>query len=488
MLLLCFRSLQFSSGAGSVFDDESSNLLDPSSPFLWVAPEEQLDQNVRGGESTQSGISHAKGGRKCTQGPNLYLGKQRIATAFLPDISSSSAFESPELTHTDCLPTMEGDDNVRIPLSIESQRMVSGQFHDIDMHLEQLSSSWKDKLSLNMGMDVDADAHRSLLIRHGDIEEHFDPSCLSVEQIWNQICNRFAIQGRSGSFSLRDVEDGCVVPASAVLTGPGSYTLELMQEPSTLAPAMIKTPPPPTTTTTTTTPTEPMKEANVAGTLRFLQEPPHGAAVWLHSKVTQKGALAGSCAAHVFNPPPRVALGGCAAGQSAAELLSTVRVSLVDACGADSSALHPGKEHISQDPISGDWSISWPEMAVVDISRKTAGFSGNQKISASELQSERGALGWFCFRVELPGLPVLWLTDRFGSRAKIVIKNERNAKLGWTQNTKGPYADHSRCVPSHIGADGQRLCCEGDGLRHLGCSDNRSNPFRCMQIKAEPID
>ena len=185
MLLLCFRSLQFSSGAGSVFD-ESNNLLDPSSPFLWVAPEEQLDQTVRGGESTQSGTSHAKGGRSCTQGSNLYLGKQRIATAFLPDISSS-AFEFPELTRMDCLPTMEGDDNVRIPLSIESQRMVSGQFHDIDMHLEQLSSSWcavvvshpplahasrrpcnfaviagcvyrKDKLSLDMGMDVDADA------------------------------------------------------------------------------------------------------------------------------------------------------------------------------------------------------------------------------------------------------------------------------------------------------------------------------------------
>ena len=60
---------------------------------------------------------------------------------------------------------------------------------------------------------------------------------------------------------------------------------------------------------------------------------------------------------------------------------------------------------------------------------KSIDTDGNGQLSAKELQGNRGATGWFTLKVAVPGCAELWLLDGKGERAKIVIKNERNAAL-----------------------------------------------------------
>ena len=284
-----------------------------------------------------------------------------------------------------------------------------------------------------------------------------------------------------GSFILRDDGTGCVVPLSGASLG-GEYTLEvpsLVTDEATAAGGVPGT----------------------AATLTFLQEPPHSAAVWLHTKLTKKGEIAGSCARHTFSPAPQVAIslpnnGGdgesdCADNRVA--LLEKATVTLVDAAGVEvadkhgKTVMHTGTPIIHTDPGTDECSITWPEMAVLDTSRTVHGMAAKDlKVTAEECGGDRGAVGWFSLKISVPGCNVLWLKNSAtGKRAKIVVKNERNAALGWSEKAVGPYADHSRCMPSHIGADGKRLC------RHGGCAAKSAhgtsgcNRFT-VQIKAEP--
>ena len=231
-----------------------------------------------------------------------------------------------------------------------------------------------------------------------------------------------------GTFLLRD-QSGCVVPISAV-SGGNSYALEVPGSAAQAADAAVGD-----------------------MSLRFVQEMPHGAAVWLHTKLTKKGEVAGSCAKHVFSPAPQVALSGDSADNRAAALAKAT-VTAYDASGAEvEGVVHVGTAQIVEK--DGECFISWPEMGLLDTSRRAVGMPDKQqKLSAKELQGNRGATGWFTLKVAVPGCAELWLLDGKGERAKIVIKNERNAALGWEKNSEGPYGDHSRCVPSHIAPDG----------------------------------
>jgi hypothetical protein len=269
----------------------------------------------------------------------------------------------------------------------------------------------------------------------------------------------------TSSFVLRD-STGCVVPTSEASLG-GQFTLEI---PS----AAAGTPEP------------------SSSTLKFLQEPPHSAAVWLHTKLTKKGEIAGACSRHVFSPAPKVGISsevskGSTSADKREALLSQATVTLVNAAGEEAvdkngqPVMHTGTPVISTDPETNECTITWPEMAVLDTSRTVHGMPAEElKVSAQECGGYRGAVGWFSLRVSVPGCADLWLKNSVtGQRAKIIVKNERNAALGWAEKAEGPYADHSRCVPSHIDKDGNRLCRHGCG-GGMVCGHGRS------QIKTEP--
>ena len=171
-------------------------------------------------------------------------------------------------------------------------------------------------------------------------------------------------------------------------------------------------------------------------------------------------------------------------------LLAQATVTLVNAAGEEAVdkngklVLHTGTPVIHTDSTS-ECSITWPEMGVLDTSRTVHGVPAKQlKVSAKECGGNRGAIGWFSLKVSVPGCNDLWLRNpTTGQRAKIIVKNERNAALSWAEKAEGPYADHSRCVPSHIDEHGHRLCQHGCGSgKKMLCRRSRT------KIKMEAAD
>ena len=341
------------------------------------------------------------------------------------------------------------------------------------------------------GLPVDADAQplspvaaASVSTLDGRCEHITVPPGSTSAEAGRSLATAFGLA--PNSFVLRN-SAGAVVPLSAASLG-GKFTIEV---PSADAGG-----------------SEPS-----ATCLKFLQEPPHSAAVWLHTKLTKKGDIAGSCSRHIFSPPPKVAISGSSSDESAAAaggggggsasadnrevLLAQATVTLVDAAGQEAvdkhgkTVMHTGTPIISTDPLTNECSITWPEMAVLDTSRTVHGMAAKDlKVSAQECGGYRGAVGWFSLKVSVPGCDDLWLKTSAGQRAKIIVKNERNAALGWAEKEEGPYADHSRCVPSHVGADGKRLCRQGCGGGGGGGSSRHycgSHGHGFMQIKTEPL-
>jgi len=222
------------------------------------------------------------------------------------------------------------------------------------------------------------------------------------------------------------------------------------------------------------------------GGLEWVQKPPYGAAVWLHVKLTKSGNIAGSTAEHIFKPPPAVKLspGSCPGGLEAeAKFLELAKVRLFDSAYNDvSHLLYSGQQQLTRQTtakcsgaagLSPQLVLSWPNMAVLDVCRPVDGVSDS--LSAAELQSRRGANGFFMMSVEIPGFSPLWLTADDNEPAKIVIKNERLSMLGeknWRNVGCGPYANHDDCkrAGTHVDANGVRLCvpatiCVGNSCR-----------------------
>jgi len=372
----------------------------------------------------------------------------------------------------------------------------------------EMMKHWSDIPSFSDLVDVDThpglaslanspplDVQLSVTSSTGHTEHFSAKDIQACDNLRGAIARRFSCA--KAGFILRDVEaGGSIVPVSPTLTGtfkleiPRADTRTRLAPPLAPAPVVLDTIAaggngPPTTIT-----------------MKFLQEPPHGSAVWLHAKLTSEGAITNSCRSHVLKPPPRIRLLG---GDPAAhrDLLARVRFELYDAAGerAPSSVLHAGEPAITRRDCGEEeeeaeeevWEASWPQMAITDSSRSASGCSlAQQKLSAAELQAPRGATGWFCLRAFVPAAasdgeaaeaPVqdLWLRDANGRKARIVVKNERNAALSWQKDKLGPYADHSLCAAhgSHIGADGKRLC------QHGNCTGSTTRSFIKTQDAAE---
>jgi len=338
------------------------------------------------------------------------------------------------------------------------------------------------------GLPVDADAQPTAPVAHiaavaantpdGTTLERPIPAGSSSAEVRKILVGAFGLD--SSSFVLRD-STGCVVPASAATLG-GKFTLEVPSDR-----------------------TESVTERSSKTTLKFLQEPPHSAAVWLNTKVTKKGEIAGSCAQHLFSPAPKVGIyvssdspAGSATADNREALLAQATATLVNAAGEEAVdkngklVLHTGTPVIYTDPVTNECSITWPEMGLLDTSRTVHGMPAKElKVSARECGGNRGAVGWFSLKVSVPGCDDLWLRNpTTGQRAKIIVKNERNAALGWRERAEGPYADHSRCVPSHIDEHGHRLCQHGCNVkRKMLCGHSRTKiKMEPSEIKMEPSE
>jgi len=280
-----------------------------------------------------------------------------------------------------------------------------------------------------------------LTIQHGDRHEVF-PSTTTPQKLRDMISERFSCA--MGSFILRDAFTGSVVPISPLLCG-GNFELEIVKPANWHASKAQAN--------------ESRKGSDTS--LEWIQQPPHGAAVWLHAKLTKQGKIADSCVQHVFEPPPCVKLKGVTDKDQAQRILSQLKVAVYDPTGSEiPGALHIGEVNLSQCHSTGEWSVSWPTMAITDITRAVSGLPVKaQRLSASELQAKRGATGWMELCVSCPGYtPDLWLRDGAGRKAKMVIKNERNAALSWRKHNIGPFADHSQCTGTHTNEDGTRRC------------------------------
>lgn len=390
--------------------------------------------------------------------------------------------EAPDLCHIDKLPEISGCENIcphsanvaPIPVPTRSPRRNEVSIGDVAMS-GSLSGSWYEKLSV-LDMHVDdamETTHEAppdtVSIARGDDQMNLHPGTMAITDVAAAIAKHFRLSAGQ-QFVLRDTFDSCVVPTTLALSGAGEFTLEIaggiINYPNFARPMADYV------GQACASPSSP----GALPALRFLQEPPHSSAVWLHAKLTKKGELAESCRQHAFSPAPKVAFTAGSTDilppdSNAHDLLAEATVELVDVAGIVlPGMLHQGVSLIGQNPSTGEWSIEWPEMAVMDISRSLSAehYPGNQKLTAAELQGQRGATGWFTLRVVVPGCEELWLTSRDRKtgqlqRAKMVIKNERNGKLGWVATGQGPYGEHDRCTPSHIGPDGCRLCCHGHG-------------------------
>lgn len=343
--------------------------------------------------------------------------------------------------------------------------------------------------------------------------EQFSAKGMVHDDLRGAIASRFSCA--KAGFVLRDVEaGGSIVPVSPTLTG--SFKLEVSRADTGAAGAA----PPHAPARAPGIPAAAAADADAEGgrppamgsiQMHFTMEPPHGPAVWLHAKLTSAGGVANSCLAHVLAPPPRIRMRG---GEPSAheELLGRVCFALCDAAGAPvpRRVLHPGEavitrvtaegrrqqgEGLEQEEEEEVWEASWPRMAITDTSRSASKCGlAEQKLTAAELQAPRGATGWFSLRAFVPpaasgaagGAPPvqdLWLRDVTGRKARIVVKNERNAALSWQKDKVGPFADHSLCAArgSHVDANGRRLC------RHGKCTQCAPQPkFIKAEAAADP--
>ena len=299
----------------------------------------------------------------------------------------------------------------------------------------------------------------SITVRFGDLQRTVAlGDAFSTEELTRALLCAFELPP-SSRLVLR-CGAGRVVPLSARLCRGCTYTIDSSAGGSASAPRL--TPAPSTRRSADAT-------CRRDSPLRFVQEPPHGACQWLSVKMTQR-TNEPRPAIHLVKPTMRVTVPIAALGTEGADdaqaVMARARVRLWTngMAGEVSHFLHEGRVqvHIVDDHVEA----CWPELAFTAISAH-ARVHGVESTAISD-DTGRAARGWFHLTVELPtrsDLPPLCLTSR-GEPARIVVKHTRLAGRltgRWAERRLGPYADHSRCTPAHIGPSGVRLCrCGGE--------------------------
>ena len=111
--------------------------------------------------------------------------------------------------------------------------------------------------------------------------------------------------------------------------------------------------------------------------------------------------------------------------------------------------------------------VRWGEVGITEVSSsQSAGVANVELKGANAIKGGRCAQGWFHLCISSAGAADLWLRSGAAEDpeelGKIIVKHKRCYATGrWVEKRLGPYADHSLCRPSHVGADGRRRCGTG---------------------------
>lgn len=265
---------------------------------------------------------------------------------------------------------------------------------------------------------------------------------------------------QSAHVTLRD-SGGCLVPVTTALINQGHFDLEIPELVTKASPARALLPP--------------SFLSCDSPCLEFIQEPPKGACEWLTVNVTKAGVAKPQ--QHTFGievavrDDTRDNVPAVEANEF--EILQNATVRLFNPAMVEvSQLLHVGTKMLVVRE-GGRRSVRWNEVGVTSVSSSSSiGIAQSTAVDMEHLRSEnaikggRCAQGWYHLCISAPGVavPDLWLradTANSGDSelARIIIKHKRCYKTGrWVEKCLGPYADHSLCRPSHIGADGQRRC------------------------------
>lgn len=284
----------------------------------------------------------------------------------------------------------------------------------------------------------------SISVRDGVGGEYQDFSISESDTISKDIKDCFGIKDCSKQIVLRSDDTGCLIPISVHMPA-GKYTL------STFGSQQLMSSPGP-------------EKLSDKFSLQWIQQPPHGLAHWLSAHISKKTAV--TPVQHILSPAVELGLASSFPGDKHKDILKNVKVRLYSASFEDvSQFLHQGKSEIYWNDTKGMMAVRFPEMAISEISRNH--FSARTGVSSVQQEAssvhKRGACGWYHIKVELifgNQCTELWLRDGKGDFAKLVVKHKRCAQTGgWISRQVGPYADHSRCTPSHVDSNGKLLCC-----------------------------
>ena len=129
--------------------------------------------------------------------------------------------------------------------------------------------------------------------------------------------------------------------------------------------------------------------------------------------------------------------------------------------------------------------LRWSEVGITGVSSSNSIGVLNVERSKNAIKGGRCAQGWYHLCISSPGAADLFLrANSSGAEmelARIIVKHKRCYATGrWVEKRLGPYADHTLCRPSHIGADGSRLCngascCQGTQSTQSGAANLNMN-------------
>jgi len=271
----------------------------------------------------------------------------------------------------------------------------------------------------------------------------------SADEVKRRIARSFGLGScEKHPFVLR-AGDGAIVPISTDLPSGAVLHLEQVEQSVLPQPAL-----------------RPWEGtgAPAAGTprLQWLQEPPKGSCEWLSCKVSKSGAA--RPLRHLFAVEVVVSDPGQFSENELRGRMQQAEIRLFTPGLQEKTHLvHQGAKVVTMDAAQ-NLHIRWDGVGIKEVSSTQSDGEADGKMVLGRTGG-RCAAGWYHMAISAPGLADLWLRSSTDANdlAKVVVKHKRCYKTGrWELKRIGPYADHSKCVPSHIDASsGRRLCCEG---------------------------
>jgi len=300
-----------------------------------------------------------------------------------------------------------------------------------------------------VGLQPQGQGHLAISVSLAGRERHIEfAQTVSAHDLLRSIGSAFGLADGT-PFVLRHVLDGCIMACTSLLP-PGPFALELINE--TVNPAAATRAPPIR---------PPAQSGATVPSLEWVQEPPKGLCEWLTVKVTKRGEP--KPLAHTFD----VEIAATHGTADPRSVLNDARIRLFNPALEDvSHLLHAGTKTLRK-TAAGRHVVRWGEVGITEVSSsQSAGVANVELKGANAIKGGRCAQGWFHLCISSAGAADLWLRSGAAEDpeelGKIIVKHKRCYATGrWVEKRLGPYADHSLCRPSHVGADGRRRCGTG---------------------------